>query len=272
MQSRPGERESTRDRAWRESRGLGSRRLRAVAWGTSIAVHVLAIFLYTSVMDVIRPGAVQIRVPTDSQTDQGVPLIRLIDIDPLDDSERPDDPTEVAAVTAPRVDASAPSIPGEAIGVLVPPGPTAAELLQPNLEDPRLWAAPPPEFYELSLREQEELLVSTRIVEWYDSVSLARAAEDRLTDWTFRDSNGGRWGVADGRIYLGDIALPLPINFGTPVGKRDETNYRIWEFEEIQRQSRRFIIEQAWKERAAATRARRDRERAIARGDTIRGG
>jgi hypothetical protein len=59
------------------------------------------------------------------------------------------------------------------------------------------------------------------------------------------------------------------LNFGTPVGKRDETNRRVWEWDEIQRQSQRFLIEEAWKERAAATRARRDRERAAVRVDTL---
>ena len=268
MQSRPGSTESTRVRAWLGSRGRGSRRLRLAAYGLSAALHVIAILLYTSVMEVIQPEAATFPIPTDSGTEQGVPLIRLIDIDAAD-PDRPEDPADIEDIIAAEAEASAPTFDDAPIGVLLPPGPTLAELLQPNLDDPRLWAAQPPEFYELSIKEQEELLVSARIVEWYDSVALARAAEDRLTDWTFRDSNGGRWGVADGRIYLGDVALPLPINFGVPVGKRDETNYRIWEFEEIQRQSQRFIIEQAWKERAAATRARRDRERAAAR-DTIR--
>jgi hypothetical protein len=152
----------------------------------------------------------------------------------------------------------------------VPPAPTAAERLRPNLTDARLWAEPPPEFYELTLEQREELLLSARIVEWYDSVALVRAAEGRLTDWTFRDGSGGRWGVADGRMYLGDVSVPLPLNFGTPVGKRDEVNRLLWEYEEISRQSQRFLIEESWKERAAAIRARRDRERAAA-ADTIGG-
>ena len=70
------------------------------------------------------------------------------------------------------------------------------------------------------------------------------------------------------KIYLGDIALPLPLNFGTPVGHRDIEARRVFEWEEIERQSQRYIIEQSWKERAAAIRARRDRERAAAQADT----
>ena len=151
----------------------------------------------------------------------------------------------------------------------MPPGPSAAERLRPRLVDARFWARPPAEFWELPVELREELILSSRIVSWYDSVSVARAAEDRLTDWTFTDSKGGRWGVADGRIYLGDIVVPVPLFFAAPVGKRDFNARRIWEFEEIERQSQRFLIEESWKERSAAIRVRRDRERAAAR-DTIR--
>ena len=177
-------------------------------------------------------------------------------------------PVSVADYLAGEADAERPEIQGIRIGELLPPPNNAADRLRPNLTDARLWAAPPPEFFELSIDQREELLVSERIVAWYDSVAIARAAEDRLTDWTFTDSKGGRWGVADGKIYLGDIALPLPLNFGTPVGHRDIAARRVWEFEEIERQSQRYLIEQSWKERAAAIRARRDRERTAARGDT----
>jgi len=270
MQSRPGGEETTRDRAWGESRGLGSRRLRVTAFGVSVAAHVIAVLFYTSVMQVLRPDAASFPLPTDAGEELGTPLIQLIDINP-EDLTRPDDPEEIEQVEAPEAETRPPFIPGPTVGELVPPGPTAAERLRPNLVDARLWAAPPPEFYQLTLEQREELLLSDRIVEWYDSVSIARAAEDRLTDWTFTDSKGGRWGVADGKIYLGDVALPLPLSFGTPVGMRDAVARRQFEFDEIERQSQRYLIEQSWKERAAAIRARRDRERAIARGDTIGG-
>lgn len=267
MHFRPGDDASIRDRAWLDSRGLGSPRVRAIAFGTSIAAHALALVLYTAVSAVLEPEAVDLPIATDGPVEQGTPLIRLIEILP-EDVERPEDPEELAEIEAAAADARRPTIEGVRIGELLPPPNNAAERLRPNLVDARLWAAPPPEFFDLTLEEREELLLSERIVAWYDSVSIARAAEDRLTDWTFTDSNGGRWGVADGKIYLGDIALPLPLNFGTPVGHRDIEARRVWEFEEIERQSQRYLIEQSWKERAAAIRARRDRERAQARGDT----
>jgi len=268
MDDRPGDTDLQRDRAWRLSRGLGSARVRVSAATVSVALHLLAILLYTSGMNVLTPEGLSIPLQSEDAPEQGVDLIQLIEIEE-EDPERPDDPDEIERVAAPSEEVRQPTIPGPITGELVPLGPTAAERLRPNLADARLWAAPPPEFYELTVQEREELLASARIVEWYDSVAAATAAEDRLTDWTFRDGNGGRWGVADGKIYLGDIALPLPINFGTPVGKRDEWARRTWEFDEIQRQSQQFLIEQAWKERSAAIRARRDRERAEARGDTL---
>lgn len=262
MQSRPGGTDSTQDRAWLNGRGLGSRRVRLWAFGISVAVHLVAIVLYMSVGAILRPDSSAFPLPSDAGSEEGVEVMNVIVLDEDQEPDRPEEPTELEEVVAPSADARPPVIPGLPPGELVPPGPTAAERLRPNLRDTRLWADLPPEFYELSLEEREELLLSARIEEWYDSVTAAQGAEDRLTDWTVRDGGGGRWGVADGRIYLGDIDLPLPLNFGTPVGKRDEVNRRLWEFDELSRQSQRYLIEESWKERSAAIRARRDRERA----------
>jgi hypothetical protein len=268
MDERPGDTDLSRDRAWQNSRGLGSWRVRTTAFGVAVAAHVLAILLYTSAMRVLAPDGFTVPVQSDTDPEQGVDVIQLIEVD-QDDPEQPDEPEEIERLSTPTEIVRPPVVPGPLVGELVPPGPTAAERLRPNLSDARLWAEPPPEFYELTLEQREELLASARIVEWYDSVAAVQAAEDRLTDWTFRDGSGGRWGVADGKIYLGDIALPLPLNFGVPVGKRDETARRVWEFNEIERQSQQYLIDQNWKERAAAIRERRDRERATARGDTL---
>lgn len=273
MRSRPDDPDSSADRAWPESRGLGSRRTRLVAAIVSVALHLIAILAYTSVVERLRPEAASFRVPTDTESEQGLDVIRLVEIDEEPEVEAPEEPREIQEVQVSEVDARPPRLPGPVVGELVPPGPTAAERLRPELvvTDPRFWADLPPEFYELTMEEREELLLSQRIVEWYDSLAQAQALEDRLTDWTFRDSEGGRWGVADGRIYLGDTALPLPFDFGIPVGRRAEANYRMWEFGEIERQSQRWLIEQTWKERSAAIRERRDRERAAAQPDTTGG-
>lgn len=271
MESRPDGAESSTDRAWRDSRGLGSRRVRVVAIAASIAVHLLAIVLYTSFFDSLSPDAAVFPVPTDGQAEQGIEVIRLVDIDEDAEAQTPDQPEELEEVQVAEADARTPVLDDPLVGEIVRPGPTAAERLHPNLTDSRLWARLPDEYYELTLEEREEIMLAGRIAEWYDSLSAAQAAEDRLTDWTFRDGEGGRWGVADGRIYLGGMDLPLPLAFGTPVGKRDVVNYRLWEFDEIERQSRRYLIEQTWRERAAAIRARRDRERGVTPPDTTGG-
>lgn len=270
MRSRPDGTPSPSDRAWQDSRGLGSRRVRVTALAVAVAAHVIAFLLYPVVARTFRPDTVEFVTSTDDGPVQGSVILRLIDIEERPDAERPEDPDEIEQLSSPEADAVAPVLEGIPLGELVPPGLTAAERLRPNLSEARLWTDLPPEFFELTFEQREELLLSSRIVEWYDSLAIARAAEERFTDWTFRDSNGGRWGISDGQIHLGSITLPLPVNFGAPVGKRDEYARRIFEFEEIQRQSQRYLIETSWKERAAAIRVRRDKERAAARPDTTR--
>jgi len=271
METRADGAEDSADRAWQDSRGLGSRRIRLLAAVASVVVHVVAVVLYTAFADDLRPDVAAFPLPTDSESEEGVEVIRLLELDEEPELEAPEEPEELLEVEVADADARPPRIEGPTVGELVPPSPSAADRLRPRLRDPRLWARLPDEFYELTLEEREEILLAARIAEWYDSLATAQAAEDRLTDWTFRDGEGGRWGVADGKIYLGDVALPLPLAFGVPVGKRDEANYRMWEFEEIERQSQRYLIEQTWQERAEAIRARRDRERAAAQADTTGG-
>lgn len=97
---------------------------------------------------------------------------------------------------------------------------------------------------------------------------VAQDAERALTDWTFTDDSGKRWGVADGRVYLGDFSLPLPFEFGVNPANRAEVNMRLYQFDEIQRQGRQMELRDSWRERSEAIRARRDLERASA--DSLR--
>ena len=57
MRNRPGDDGSTTDRAWLDSRGLGSARVRAIAFGGSIAAHLVAILMYTTVAAILQPDA-----------------------------------------------------------------------------------------------------------------------------------------------------------------------------------------------------------------------
>lgn len=274
MQMRPDGTDEPTDRAARRP-GLGSRRVVRTSFAVSAAIHVLAVVLYPLMFERLDPSGTFFLPPPADGPPQGAQVIRLLDIEEVQDTERPEDPEQIEQVEVPEPETGVPILEGLPGVDLVPPGPTAAERLRPVLVDARLWRMPPPEFFELPLDQREELILADRISEWLDSVRIAEAAEAALTDWTFTDADGGRWGISPGKIHLGDLTLPLPFGFGTQVGQRDRTNQLVWQWEEIMRQAARAEVEMSWRERAAAIRARRDAERAaersITRPDTTRG-
>jgi len=114
------------------------------------------------------------------------------------------------------------------------------------------------------------LLIASALARWNDSAATSLAAEAAAMDWTFTDDDGKRWGVSPGKIHLGDITLPLPFGFGTVVGKREEVNDRLWQWDEIYRQGVRAEVNESWRDRAEAIRRRRDRERTAVQPDTSR--
>lgn len=195
-------------------------------------------------------------------------VVEITAADATEDPERPPDPTPVRDVDAPRVSPGRPQV-GDPLGTgLVAPGPTAAERLRPVLGDRRLWAPLSREINDLTPEQIQELELAGRIAEWQDSLSAEGERQRALTDWTTTDAEGRRWGISEGKIHLGDVTLPLPFSFGTPVGKRDEANRRAWEWEEIQRGAETGQLRDSWKDRARAIRERRDRERSAPRPDT----
>ncbi len=139
-------------------------------------------------------------------------------------------------------------------------GETPAERLQPALRDGRIWAPLPPEALELTPEQREELLIAGRLGAWNDSIAAVAAAAAAWRDWTVTDGDGDRWGVADGRLYLGDFAIPFPMTFS---GSSADREY-LRDFAEMQRQGQTAVIQQSVRERMEAIRARRDRERAEA--------
>ncbi len=269
MNPRPGGEHDASDPAGPSRPGLGSRRVVWTAFGISAAIHVLAIVVYPLMFERLGPG-LPVFFPPDPGPAQGVEVVRLLELDPIVEPEQPEDPEEIEELEEPEARPEAPVLDGLPGIEVVPRGPTVAERLRPTLGDPRLWRPLPPEFYELTLEQREELVIADRLLAWLDSAQAAQAAEDALTDWTFTDSDGGRWGISPGQIHLGDVTLPLPVNFGTPVGKREETAELVWQWEEIMRQAARAEVEYTWRERAEAIRARRDAERAGERPDTTR--
>jgi hypothetical protein len=81
-----------------------------------------------------------------------------------------------------------------------------------------------------------------------------------MRDWTFTDGDGDRWGVSDGQLHLGGLAIPLPLNVQGSAAQRDYMR----SFDEMARQGANALIQQSVRERQEAIRARRDAERAAA--------
>lgn len=241
----------------RGGKGLGPPPLVRAAFGISVAVHVLAILLYPALAPRIAPDGVAFPLAAVSGSPEGIEVIQIVEVDVLEDVERPEDPREIERVEAARVAVEGPGL-GDPSAIELPvPGLTPAERLRPRFTDRRLWAPLPPEFSELTLEQREELLLAGRLADWRDSVSAAAAAAAAFTDWTFKDGNGGRWGVADGKIHLGDLAIPFPFAFDAPYGQRDY----MWQWDEISRQGAQAAVQETVRERLEAIRARRDQER-----------
>ena len=258
MQDRARGRELPPDRATRRRSGLGSRPVVRAAFGASVALHVLAILAYPAVSRRLDPEGAAFPYSGAAGSPQGVEVIQLVEVDAVEDLERPEDPEEIDRIDAPPVEIRRPTLGGEPGGIDLPaPGLTPAERLRPRLSDRRLWGPLPPEFSELTLEQREELILAGRLEEWQDSVNAAAAAAAAWTDWTFEDGDGGRWGISERGLHLGDLTLPLP-TFDAPYGQRDYM--RSWN--EMARQGAQAAVQETVRQRMEAIRARRDAERA----------
>jgi hypothetical protein len=143
-------------------------------------------------------------------------------------------------------------------------GETPAERLQPGFSDPRIWSPLPEESRTRSPSQREAINIASRFHAWNDSVAAAAAAEAAMRDWTFTDGDGDRWGVSDGQLHLGGLAIPLPFNMQGSAAQRDYLR----SFDEMARQGANALIQQSVRERQEAIRARRDAERAGIGADT----
>ena len=267
MQPQEGHTNRSDAGAGRIRSGLGSRRVVWTSFGLSIAIHFLLLALYP-IYGTSDPENARLPFADLTASARALELLRLIEMAQAADVERPDDPTEMGEIASPELTPAPLILEREPGAEFTPPPPTGAELLRPRLTDERVWRPLDPSLTELTLQQREELALRGRIVDWADSLAAAQATEARLTDWTYTDSEGRRWGVADGKIYLGDVVLPGTHMFGVPVGKRDEVAQRQWQWDEILRQSARYDVEESWSARQEAIRERRDLERAEALPDT----
>ncbi len=234
-----------------------------------MVLHALVIVLYPR----MRPVKVAAPIPffVTDRGGGGAPEMRVIRIEPVEDAGervRPAQPREVEPTERPAIEPGVPDVSDPTVRGFVAPGPSAAERLRPHLVDPRLWAPLDEALNQLTLEQRLKLDMSGRVAEWQDSIQAALAQDRALTDWTKTDKQGRKWGVADGKLYLGDITVPFPLSFGLPVGRRDEFRRNAWVWDEIERGKATGAMRDSWKERAKAIRARRDKERAAAKPDT----
>ncbi|NJD18625.1 MAG: hypothetical protein FIA95_04990 [Gemmatimonadetes bacterium] len=243
-----------------------------VGLAVSALVHLWLLAIYPSLVRLEELEYVPLPAAVPAAPAAGLRAIGLLPVEGIGSVPNPQAPVEVAPLPAPAAGAAgrAPRV-GESFGPgLVPPGPTEAERFRPSLQDRRLWAPLDRGINDLTAEQRMELDLTGRIAEWQDSMAAAEAAERALTDWTRTDAQGRKWGVSEGQLHLGDVTLPLPFAFGTPVGRRDEIRQRAWEWEEITRGAAGGQVRDSWKDRAKAIRERRDRERAQAKPDTSR--
>ena len=250
--------------------GFNSQRVLWASFAVSVAIHFLVVAVYPFFGNTVNTETPSFILPNSSGRVEGIQVIRLVEgADPID-SERPEDPEEIEDLEEPEPAMTPIPIAGTPGPELTPPPPSGAELLRPHLTNRILWETLSSSVLDITLEQREELLIASALARWSDSAATSLAAEAAAMDWTFRDKEGKRWGVSPGKIHLGDLTLPLPFGFGTVVGKREEVNERLWQWDEIYRQGVRAEVNESWRERAEAIRRRRDRERATLQPDTSR--
>jgi hypothetical protein len=244
------------------------RRVLLGAFGASALIHLLAVLFYPLFVrreGVPPPGPVS---PTVAPRLQGIEVVRMREVMEVADPEpSPVQPAPAAVPPAaqPRVD-PAPQPPGvEAPAAPAPAGPapdprTAAERLRPRVTNPRFWTLSP-EATALTLEQILGLDLIWAIVELNDSTAIAAAAARSLTDWTYTDAGGKRWGVADGKLFLGDFSIPVPFAFGDPLSPGSAAAQRAWMDAEINRAAGSAAARANMTERIRAIRERAERER-----------
>jgi len=237
------------------------------AFAVSAAIHVFVVMLYSSLFERLARGDLEddaFPYASGTGAPEGMQVMRVVEIDVRREVQQPAEP-ELESVVQRAAAVAGPEVEEAPVVDFARPGITAVERLRPDISDERLWAPLPEEFRRLTLEQREELALSGRLGEWYDSISAAAEAESAMTDWTFTDGDGRRWGVADGQLFLGGLTLPLP-SFAPPPGS--EARERAWQWAEITRQGQSIAVQQTVRDRMEAIRARRDAERAAQRGDT----
>lgn len=245
----------------------GGVRVVLVSLAISAVLHFLAIVFYAVFMGrMAAPTAVAVR-PGPVVRPEGMQVLRISELPapPSGNVERPQEPETRQPQSEPAPTNPLPSQPSAGRSEPATPLPSAAERLRPPEHgDPRIWRPVAPELTKVTPEERARLRLYARLEQLADSMLTAEERERRARDWTYTDDQGNRWGVADGKIYLGKVALPLPFNFsGPPTVERSELQ---WELGDVARGAVDAGVRDSWRERAEAIRRRKDAERADSSG------
>jgi hypothetical protein len=242
--------------------------------GIAIGLHVAVIAIAIATFKPFQPRA-------EHEEFQPIPIIIVEDeaVQPLPNPfVRSVPPAAVAVAPQPRREEELVYRPGPLAPIVIESAPardatveppingvigrdnSLAGRLLPRAVDPRITSAtafpPADKTGAEAVRER----ISDRLSAFNDSLVAEREADRRATDWTVRDKNGGRWGVAPDGIYLGKIKLPQ-VAFAPPAGKRDEINARVRDFNEVEKQAYLEESRSSFKQRVQAIRQRKDKER-----------
>ncbi len=242
-----------------------------MAFGLSIAAHLILVALYPSFFSGIPEADMEAGGFVQTLTPTGTELVNLVELradqEPPPPEEVPEAEVEVISVQVQPTGVVAP--PGPEPPEFGPPGPTAAERIRPKRGDLRYWAPVDPSRSAPTREEVMRLQLAAELEALNDSAAIAAELERRATDWTFTDEEGKRWGVSPGKIHLGDLTLPMPFAFGTSSFDRERAEDRLWLWEEVERGAATGAVIQTWRERDRAIRERMNAER---KPDTTRTG
>ncbi|HEY0024377.1 MAG TPA: hypothetical protein VGB24_15780 [Longimicrobium sp.] len=134
--------------------------------------------------------------------------------------------------------------------------------LSPEYGDPRL-AVTPQAIPERKLTDEERYRrhLESRINGLNDSIAGEAAYQRGLLDWTFRDAQGRRWGIDNGRAVIGGRSVPLPRPASPPRDRDEEQRTERDQRREMDRQEEDVSRERHLRERGRAIRERENERR-----------
>ncbi len=239
------------------------RRALIIGLAISVAVHVLVLVLAWRTRVVVVPGSAE-TAPAVAVRGGERGAMRVERIVPVPEAAPESDRPVREERDEPRPERRPGPAREDAPTVEVEPGPALppAERLRPRMGDPRLWTRPgAPAAPEPSDMERVRTRIADRLGEWNDSVAAEAGRAARARDWTVEDGNGGKWGISPGKIHLGPLTLPLPVNLTPPPGQREAAAERARRDGEIRDQEARSRADDSFRDRVKAIRERKARER-----------